>query len=213
MEKNKRTSGRTFPGAGAGTASGTGAGAASGADPTADPAARNPVESDNGAAADIGTETQTTAEKRAARRASKTVATGPAAAPDTIKPRRGRAKKADNMQAAQETVSILLGMFEAAAVGFVGPDAALNPIERPMIEGSLTRILSRTSKASLDRALSLADPLLLMGGVMLYARRMSIMLAQPAAEPTAEPAPPHDESGVPWSDVLSRAGTLAEYRE
>lgn len=86
-------------------------------------------------------------------------------------------------------VTTLLDLVQLAAMATVGPHAALNPIERGMVEPAAVRILARMDDAAVARYGALADPIVLAMGLGLWGMRIVAAQRQRQAEPPATDTP------------------------
>jgi hypothetical protein len=84
-------------------------------------------------------------------------------------------KHADESQA---RAALLLLMINSYVVSTAGAEAALNDIERALIEPSLARILTRMDTKRAEQLEKYADPLAILGGLTLWFVRMRAILAE-----------------------------------
>lgn len=101
----------------------------------------------------------------------------------------------------------------------MGPEAAMNPLERGLIEPSLGNILARTSDQALARFLGMTDVVMLGGGLALWlvrvrasnrAPREEVEESQPLAE--REPLPGitvSPLSSAEWQEVVQGVASKA----
>lgn len=94
-------------------------------------------------------------------------------APHAARPQQkpSKPKTNDATGDATQATTALLQLAELAAVATVGPHAALNPIERAMVEPALIRTLARMDAATVARYGALADPIVLALGLGMWGFR------------------------------------------
>lgn len=92
-------------------------------------------------------------------------------------------KKAEAQAEAQGVAALLLMMLQAIAIQVAGPEAALLPQERQMINDPLARILARADKGVMERVQTYADPLMLGMGLLLWGSRLAAIVAAKRATP------------------------------
>lgn len=98
------------------------------------------------------------------------------------------AKRKAAEQAAAELSTLLVEMVNLAAVSALGQDAAMNDLERGMVEPGLANILNRTSDAAIARFVGWADLLMVGAGTGLWLLRLRAQQATnaPAAEESGQ---------------------------
>jgi hypothetical protein len=111
---------------------------------------------------------------------------------------RRRNTKVTRRKEAEETVALLLTMADTIAQTSVGPDAAMNIVERMMIEPSLTRLLENTSDVAIERAMSISTPLILAVGVGMWGLRVNKLIQDKQPDMSNTPPVTSNES----SDML-----------
>lgn len=79
---------------------------------------------------------------------------------------------AGDIQAALVSSTLIVGMVEQMLVGSIGPHAALNAIERPMIIDPAARILARSDAEALAKYAAIMDPITLAAGLAIWGFRV-----------------------------------------
>lgn len=88
------------------------------------------------------------------------------------RPRRKKAAAAKKTEGGAELASLMVELANLLAQTVYGPQAAMNPIERGMIEPSLGNILERTPPETVQRVLGISDALMFVFGSALWASRL-----------------------------------------
>lgn len=122
--------------------------------------------SERPAADGSGTEAKTSTRSQAAKKAAQTKA----------------AKRKAAEQAAGELSTLLVEMLDFSASTALGPEAAMTPTERGMVEPSLSNILNKTSDAAIARFVGWADVLMLSAGMGLWLMRLNGLRQQRAQQ-------------------------------
>ncbi len=101
-------------------------------------------------------------------------------------------------------------MVEVIAVGYLGPDAAIQPHERLLIESGLTNALTGITPSQMERIAPWIWPAALLIGSGMYASRLARILAVRVADKRAADAALPEP---PPSPEPARANGRAEEQE
>ncbi len=85
----------------------------------------------------------------------------------------------------KKALGFLFGMIDAIMVARLGPEAKFTKEERDMIETSMIKMLARMSPKSVKTLTSVSDPMMLLGGLIAYAMRLSSLSAKKARQDAA----------------------------
>jgi hypothetical protein len=112
-----------------------------------------------------------------------------------------------------QTVLMLITILDGLAVAAIGPEAALLPFEREMIEGPASRILARMDAGAREAVDKWSDPVTLIIGLGFWGSRLAGMQAarekansKPAPTLEFKAPPPVESSPVEFVVTDSSAG-------
>lgn len=93
------------------------------------------------------------------------------------KKRRTRTKKADTSVDSKAIASLIIDTVDLFTTAKLGASAAFQPTEKLLIQPSLEHIITRYGSAA-EKLSAWVDPVLLVGGLVLYATRISSLVAE-----------------------------------